>query len=154
MGIGRVWAHAPRPEWRVWFGGSQQTQHRGFIAGCRAPFRGNWRSNSGDNCETPGRERFRTRPGFRLRRWWPGCCSNFGGSVKDTYSDLVNSPFGGKFAKALGLPRPAKLHRFSPGDAVSPGPILIVDADPTSRTDGEDRKSTRLNSSHVATAYA
>jgi len=57
--------------------------------------------------------------------------------VKDTYSDLVNSPFGGKFAKALGLPRPAKLHRFSPGDAVSPGPILIVDADPTSRKDGD-----------------
>src|SRR5690625_3819362 len=53
--------------------------------------------------------------------------SNFGGSVSDKYAQIVNSGLTGKLAKALGLPRPARLRRYAPGDDPAPGPVLILD---------------------------
>lgn len=48
-------------------------------------------------------------------------------ATTDTYANLVNSGLTGKLAKALGLPRPARLRRYSPGDDSAAGPVLIVD---------------------------
>ncbi|HLS04556.1 MAG TPA: hypothetical protein VK030_07305, partial [Actinomycetales bacterium] len=47
--------------------------------------------------------------------------------MSDKYADLVNSGLTGKLAKALGLPRPARLRRYAPGDDAASGPVLILD---------------------------
>jgi 3-oxoacyl-[acyl-carrier protein] reductase len=45
--------------------------------------------------------------------------------VADTYSDLVNSKVGKQVASRLGLPRPARLRRYAPGEPLVPGPVLV-----------------------------
>ncbi|XVX18661.1 3-oxoacyl-ACP reductase [Actinomycetota bacterium] len=45
--------------------------------------------------------------------------------MSDTYSQIVNSGLGKQIAGALGLPRPTKLRRYVPGEALVPGPVLI-----------------------------
>jgi len=58
--------------------------------------------------------------------------------VSDKYAELVNSGLAGKLAKALGLPRPARLRRYSPGEDAAAGPVLILDgAHPASARDGD-----------------
>lgn len=47
--------------------------------------------------------------------------------MSDKYAEIVNSGLTGKLAKALGLPRPARLRRYSPGDDAAAGPVLILD---------------------------
>lgn len=47
--------------------------------------------------------------------------------MSDKYAQIVNSGLTGKLAKALGLPRPARLRRYAPGDDPAPGPVLILD---------------------------
>ncbi|THJ67339.1 3-oxoacyl-ACP reductase [Arthrobacter echini] len=46
--------------------------------------------------------------------------------MTDRYIDLVNTPLPGKLAKALGLPRPSVLRRFTPGEPVATQPILVT----------------------------
>ncbi|HEY6741438.1 MAG TPA: 3-oxoacyl-ACP reductase [Lapillicoccus sp.] len=45
--------------------------------------------------------------------------------MADTYSDLVNSRVGKQVASRLGLPRPARLRRYAPGEPLVPGPVLV-----------------------------
>lgn len=47
--------------------------------------------------------------------------------MSDKYLQLVNTGLTGKLAKALGLPRPARLRRYRPGSPLVSGPVLIVD---------------------------
>ncbi|XKH56301.1 3-oxoacyl-ACP reductase [Citricoccus nitrophenolicus] len=44
----------------------------------------------------------------------------------DTYTALVNQPLGQKLAGALGLPRPAVLRRYEPGQALVEGSVLVL----------------------------
>lgn len=44
----------------------------------------------------------------------------------DTYTALVNQPLGKRIATALGLPQPAVLRRYQPGQALVEGSVLIL----------------------------
>lgn len=44
----------------------------------------------------------------------------------DTYTALVNQPLGKKIATALGLPQPAVLRRYQPGQALVDGSVLVL----------------------------
>ncbi len=46
----------------------------------------------------------------------------------DTYLDLVSTPLPGKIAKALGLPRPSVLRRYTPGEPLASEPVLVAGA--------------------------
>ena len=58
--------------------------------------------------------------------------------MADSYLDLVNSGAGAAIATKLGLPRPAPLLRYRPGDPLVAGPVLVLgsgpDADAVART--------------------
>ena len=45
--------------------------------------------------------------------------------MSDRYLNLVNSPVGSAVASRVGLPQPAKLRRYAPGDPLLPGPALL-----------------------------
>ena len=45
--------------------------------------------------------------------------------MSDWYRDFANSGFGTTITKQLGLPRPARLRRYQPGDPVLPGPAVV-----------------------------
>jgi 3-oxoacyl-[acyl-carrier protein] reductase len=57
--------------------------------------------------------------------------------VSDWYRDFANSGFGTTITKQLGLPRPAVLRRYEPGNPLLPGPAVIGSA-------GEGRLRNRL----------
>jgi 3-oxoacyl-[acyl-carrier protein] reductase len=57
--------------------------------------------------------------------------------VSDWYRDFANSGFGTTITKQLGLPRPAVLRRYEPGEPLLPGPVVIGSA-------GEGRLRERL----------
>jgi 3-oxoacyl-[acyl-carrier protein] reductase len=59
--------------------------------------------------------------------------------VSDWYRDFVNSGFGTTVTKQLGLPRPAVLRRYEPGQPLLPGPAVIGSA-------GEGRLRDQLSS--------
>jgi 3-oxoacyl-[acyl-carrier protein] reductase len=48
--------------------------------------------------------------------------------VSDWYRDFANSGIGTTITKQLGLPRPAVLRRYEPGQALLPGPAVIGSA--------------------------
>jgi 3-oxoacyl-[acyl-carrier protein] reductase len=48
--------------------------------------------------------------------------------VSDWYRDFANSGFGTTITKQLGLPRPAVLRRYEPGQPLLPGPAIIGSA--------------------------
>jgi 3-oxoacyl-[acyl-carrier protein] reductase len=48
--------------------------------------------------------------------------------VSDWYRDFANSGFGTTVTKQLGLPRPAVLRRYEPGEPLLPGPVVIGSA--------------------------
>ena len=48
--------------------------------------------------------------------------------MTDTYLNLVNSGFTKKVAKQLGLPQPAPLRRYEPGQPLLDGPVLVLGA--------------------------
>jgi len=48
--------------------------------------------------------------------------------VTDRYRTLANSPVGRRVTSRLGLPRPAELRRYTPGDPLLPGPALLTGA--------------------------
>jgi 3-oxoacyl-[acyl-carrier protein] reductase len=48
--------------------------------------------------------------------------------VSDWYRDFANSGFGTTLTKQLGLPRPAVLRRYEPGEPLLPGPVVIGSA--------------------------
>ncbi|WP_034610608.1 3-oxoacyl-ACP reductase [Cellulomonas sp. URHD0024] len=50
-------------------------------------------------------------------------------SSDDTYLNLVNGGFTGKVAKQFGLPQPAPLRRFAPGQPLLDGPVLVLGDD-------------------------
>ena len=50
--------------------------------------------------------------------------------MPDTYLDLVNSGAGAAIASKLGLPRPAPLQRYRPGDPLVDGPVLVLGSGP------------------------
>ena len=45
--------------------------------------------------------------------------------MSDRYLSLVNSPVGSAVASRVGLPRPAVLRRYEPGEPLLPGPVLL-----------------------------
>jgi 3-oxoacyl-[acyl-carrier protein] reductase len=45
--------------------------------------------------------------------------------VSDRYSQLVNTPIGRIVSKQVGLPMPVQLERYSPGQPVIDGPVLL-----------------------------
>ena len=48
--------------------------------------------------------------------------------MSDWYRDFANSGFGTTITKQLGLPRPAVLRRYEPGEPLLPGPVVIGSA--------------------------
>jgi 3-oxoacyl-[acyl-carrier protein] reductase len=48
--------------------------------------------------------------------------------VSDWYRDFANSGFGATVTKQFGLPRPAVLRRYEPGEPLLPGPAVIGSA--------------------------
>ena len=46
--------------------------------------------------------------------------------MADTYTQLVNSGPGRNLAKKLGLPQPALLRRYEPGQPLVTGPVVVV----------------------------
>lgn len=46
--------------------------------------------------------------------------------MSDKYTQLVNQGLGRNVAKRLGLPQPAILRRYQPGQALVPGPVLVL----------------------------
>lgn len=46
--------------------------------------------------------------------------------MSDLYTSLVSSSVGSSVAARLGLPRPVELRRWSPGDPIAPGPVLLA----------------------------
>ena len=48
--------------------------------------------------------------------------------MSDWYRDFANSGFGTTVTKQLGLPRPAVLRRYEPGEPLLPGPVVIGSA--------------------------
>ncbi len=46
----------------------------------------------------------------------------------DRYRSFANSSFGGGLSKRLGLPRPAELRRYEPGQPLLTGPAVVLDA--------------------------
>ena len=57
--------------------------------------------------------------------------------MSDWYRDFANSGFGTTITKQLGLPRPAVLRRYEPGEPLLPGPAVVGSA-------GEGRLRDRL----------
>lgn len=47
-------------------------------------------------------------------------------SPRDSYTSFVNNPVGSRLAKTLGLPKPAPLKRYSPGQPLVTGPVLVL----------------------------
>ena len=45
--------------------------------------------------------------------------------MTDTYTRLVSKGFGRDVAKKLGLPQPAALRRYEPGQPLINGPVLL-----------------------------
>ncbi|WP_104118713.1 3-oxoacyl-ACP reductase [Arthrobacter sp. B1805] len=50
--------------------------------------------------------------------------------MADSYLNLVNTPLPAKIAKALGLPRPSVLRRYTPGEALAVNPVLVAGSGP------------------------
>ena len=48
--------------------------------------------------------------------------------MSDWYRDFANSGFGTTLVKQFGLPKPAVLRRYEPGDPLVPGPVVIGSA--------------------------
>ena len=48
--------------------------------------------------------------------------------MSDRYRDFANSGFGTTITKRLGLPRPAVLRRYEPGQPLLPGPVIVGSA--------------------------
>ena len=48
--------------------------------------------------------------------------------MSDWYRDFANSGFGTTLTKQLGLPRPAVLRRYEPGEPLLPAPVVIGSA--------------------------
>src|SRR3954452_8188701 len=48
--------------------------------------------------------------------------------MSDWYRDFANSGFGTTITKSLGLPRPAVLRRYEPGQPLLPGPVVVGSA--------------------------
>src|SRR5437764_8977365 len=51
-----------------------------------------------------------------------------GDTVSDWYRDFANSGIGTTVTKQLGLPRPAVLRRYEPGQDLLPGPAVVGSA--------------------------
>lgn len=45
--------------------------------------------------------------------------------MADTYANFVNSGLGRQVARRLGMPRPARLRRYVPGEPLIEGPVLV-----------------------------
>ncbi|MFP3463613.1 3-oxoacyl-ACP reductase, partial [Arthrobacter globiformis] len=50
--------------------------------------------------------------------------------MTDTYARLVNHRLGRDLARKLGLPQPAELRRFRPGQPLVDGPVLVCGPGP------------------------
>ena len=45
--------------------------------------------------------------------------------MADRYQQLINTPVGRIVSKQVGLPAPVRLERFTPGQRVADGPVLL-----------------------------
>ena len=61
--------------------------------------------------------------------------------MSDWYRDFANSGVGTTLTKQLGLPRPAVLRRYAPGDPLLPGPAVIGSAGEGRLRDAADARS-------------
>ena len=61
--------------------------------------------------------------------------------MSDWYRDFANSGFGTTVTKQLGLPRPAVLRRYEPGEPLLPGPVVIGSAGEGRLREPADRAS-------------
>lgn len=59
--------------------------------------------------------------------------------MADTYTQLVNSSMGRSLAKKLGLPQPAVLRRYQPGQPLVTGPVVVL-----GNTPGADKLAAEL----------
>ncbi|MFC7402360.1 3-oxoacyl-ACP reductase [Citricoccus sp. GCM10030269] len=57
--------------------------------------------------------------------------------MTDTYTALVNQPMGRKIARALGLPQPAALRRYEPGQNLVDGSVLVLGDGPAAEESAE-----------------
>jgi len=57
--------------------------------------------------------------------------------MTDRYTHLVNTGFTATLAKRLGLPQPAILRRFRPGEPLLPGPVLVLGPDTHDGSDSD-----------------
>lgn len=64
--------------------------------------------------------------------------------MTDRYTKFVSSGPGKAIAKQLGLPRPTRLRRFSPGDPLVTGPVLVI-SDGASTADADALASALLS---------
>ena len=105
----------------------REAQRQRFVAGGRPPVRRNRRTDRRHARQDAARERRRARADLDLRGRRPGCRRDSGRNprMSDRYLNLVNSPVGAKVASTVGLPRPAVLRRYRPGDPLVPGPVLV-----------------------------
>ena len=63
--------------------------------------------------------------------------------MSDWYRDFANSGFGTTITKQLGLPRPAVLRRYEPGQPLLPGPAVIGSAGEGRLRDAADHAPAR-----------
>src|SRR5690625_5347453 len=85
-----------------------------------------------------------------------GCSSDTNENTDETTSDSSNVTIDTKFGKVEVAEQPTRVVALGWGDAET---ALALGVEPIGASDwldfgGEDRKSTRLNSSHVAISYA
>jgi len=75
--------------------------------------------------------------------------------MSDRYVKAVNSGFTATLAKRLGLPRPAILRRFTPGEPLRTGPVLVLaGSDSSGADDGSSTASRTRAGSSAADADA
>lgn len=65
--------------------------------------------------------------------------------MTDSYLNAVNSGFTKTLAKKLGLPRPAVLRRYAPGQPLTTGPVLVVGGRPGVEDDADRIAAALLN---------
>src|SRR5438132_13094729 len=99
-------------------------RHR-LIAGSRASVRGHRRPDRGDARQAARRERVGARADLDLRSRRPGTRCHPGSRVSDWYQQFTTTAPGRIAARRLGLPRPAILRRYRPGQPLLEGPALV-----------------------------
>src|SRR3954447_21140933 len=111
-----------------------EAERQRLLTGARPPVRRDRRPDrrpAGEDAARGGPGQ--ARPDLHLRRRRPGRRRHPRvlrgiAPMSDWYRDFANSGFGTTITKQLGLPRPAVLRRYEPGQPLLPGPAVIGSA--------------------------